>query len=120
MKSQIQDIAFVLYPVSDMAKARAFYTNLLGLKETANWEDQWVEYDLGNGTLAITAAQPGTQPGTGAYAAFEVKDFDAVAAALKEKRIPWSMDPFDTPVCRGGIIKDVDGNQIMIHQRKPK
>lgn len=120
MKSQIQDIAFVLYPVSDMAKARAFYTDLLGLKETANWQDQWVEYDLGNGTLAITVGMPGAQPGSGALAAWEVKDFDAAAAFLKEKNIPWSMDPFDSPVCRGGNIKDVDGNQIMIHQRKAK
>jgi extradiol dioxygenase family protein len=120
MKSQITDIAFVLYPVADMAKARAFYTDLLGLKETANWQDQWVEYDLGNGTLAITVAQPGAPTGNGVYAALEVKDFDAVTAFLKEKKIPWSMDPFDTPVCRAGIIKDLDGNQIMIHQRKAK
>jgi extradiol dioxygenase family protein len=120
MKSQIKDIAFVLYPVSDMAKARAFYSNVLELKETANWQDQWIEYDLGNGTLAITAAEAGGDRGNGAYAAFEVKDFDAVAAFLKEKNIPWSTDPFDTPVCRGGIIKDVDGHQIMIHQRKAK
>jgi predicted enzyme related to lactoylglutathione lyase len=120
MKSLIQDIAFVLYPVADVAKARAFYAGVLGLAETANWQDQWIEYDLGNGTLAITGGQPGAQAGNGAMAAFEVKDFDAAAAFLKEKSIPWSMEPFESPVCRGACIKDPDGNQIMIHQRKAK
>lgn len=119
MKEMLKEIAFVLYPVTDMPKARAFYSQTLGLKETANWQDQWIEYDIGPGTLAITAAMPGVQPGTGGpLAAFEVTDFDAVARFLEKQNVPWTSPPFDTPVCRGGMIKDPDGNTIMIHQRK--
>jgi catechol 2,3-dioxygenase-like lactoylglutathione lyase family enzyme len=119
MNNLVREIGFVVYPVSDVAKSRAFYTDALGFKETANWQDQWIEYDLGPGTLAITSGQPGTQPGAGgAMAALEVTDFDAMSAFLAQRNIPWSSTPFDSPVCRGGMIKDPDGNLIMIHQKK--
>ena len=56
-------IPFFVYPVTDMARARAFYGNILGLHETANWEDKWIEYDIGPSTLAITSCMDGAQPG---------------------------------------------------------
>ena len=33
------EIAFVVYPVHDMPRARQFYENVLGLKVTSQWED---------------------------------------------------------------------------------
>lgn len=119
MKDLLIEIAFVVYPVSDMARARAFYTETLGLEETANWEDQWVEYDVGPGTFAITDCFPDLQPGApGAVAALEVRDFDAALAGLSERGIDLHSGPFDTPACRGCTIVDPDGNRVIVHARK--
>ena len=53
-------VAFTYYPVTDVARARKFYEETLGLKAGSvgnrgdNW---WVEYDLpGGGCLALTTS----------------------------------------------------------------
>ena len=114
-----KNVAFVIYPVKDVKTARAFYEATLGLKVTANWDDQWVEYDIGDGTLAITTADATHKAGThGATVGLEVVDFDAVLAHLKGKAVPIFNGPFDSPACRGCIIRDPDGNEIILHARK--
>ena len=42
----IKEIAFTAYPVTDMARARAFYEGVLGLTVETNHGDKWVEYGL--------------------------------------------------------------------------
>jgi catechol 2,3-dioxygenase-like lactoylglutathione lyase family enzyme len=114
-----KNVAFVIYPVKDVKLARAFYEGPLGLKVTANWDDQWVEYDIGDGTLAITAADATHKAGThGATVGLEVVDFDTVLEHLKAKAVPIFNGPFDSPACRGCIIRDPDGNEIILHARK--
>ena len=109
----------MIYPVKDVKLARAFYEGTLGLRVTANWDDQWVEYDIGDGTLAITTADATHQPGKhGATLGLEVGDFDAALAHLKGKAVPIFSGPFDSPSCRGCIIRDVDGNEIILHAKK--
>lgn len=119
MKTPFREIAFVVYPVKDVKAAKAFYQDILGLKETANWQDEWIEYDIGPGTLVITNGLPKAQPGAkGAVAGLEVVDLDPMIVWLKEKSVVFSQEPYDTPVCRGAGIQDPDGNEIMLHQRK--
>lgn len=114
-----KNVAFVIYPVKDVKIARAFYETTLGLKVTANWDDQWVEYDIGDGTLAITTADATHKAGThGATLGLEVADFEAVLAHLKNKAVPIFNGPFDSPACRGCIIRDPDGNEIILHAKK--
>jgi catechol 2,3-dioxygenase-like lactoylglutathione lyase family enzyme len=114
-----KNVAFVVYPVAHVKASRSFYEGVLGLTVTANWDDQWVEYDIGNGTLAITTADEKRQAGArGAMVALEVVDFDAVLAALKEKNVSLADGPYDSPACRGGVIRDPDGNEIVLHARK--
>jgi catechol 2,3-dioxygenase-like lactoylglutathione lyase family enzyme len=49
------NIAFTGIPVTDMKRARAFYEGALGLKPSAEYmEGGWVEYELGDDTIAIT------------------------------------------------------------------
>lgn len=121
MKELFEDVAFVVYPVSDMKRAREFYTKTLELTETSNWEDQWIEYDIGHGTLAISAMFEQLVPGTpGAILAVEVADLDKLGQELKGKGVSWHGELFETPVCRGGSIKDPDGNVLMFHQLKNK
>ncbi len=119
MKGKIKTTAFVVYPIKDMVRARAFYEKTLGLEVTANWDDAWVEYDIGENTLAITNSFPDHQPGAkGAVLALEVSDFDDVLQDLEEKSIPLSSGPFDSPSCRGCSIQDPDGNELILHAKK--
>ena len=55
----------------------------------------------------------------GAILALEVDDFEQAIAELKKKNIPFSMDGMETPVCHFAIVRDPDGNGVMIHKRKP-
>ena len=121
----VKEIAFVCYPTTSLKRAQAFYKGILGLKETSNWTQNdasgMIEYDIGTSTLAIGAGAPNFKPGkSGPTAALEVADFKAAVKKLKDKKVKFLMEPMDTPVCHMALVEDPDGNQIMIHQRKPK
>ncbi|HTO03741.1 MAG TPA: VOC family protein [Opitutus sp.] len=114
----IQSIAFTVYPVSDISAARNFYENVLGLKLSRNFNDQWIEYDVGDGTFALTTMQMGHTPGAkGAVVAFEVDNLDLTVAELKAKSVPVVLEPMPTPVCRMAVIADPDGNHVTLHRR---
>lgn len=117
---KVLEFAFTCYPVTDMARARAFYEGVIGLKPAMVHEGEggsWVEYELGDGVFSLGQA-PGWKPADdGASIAFEVEDFDATIAELREHGIAFKMEPFPTPVCRMAIILDPEGNAVIIHQR---
>jgi predicted enzyme related to lactoylglutathione lyase len=117
---KILEAAFFGYPVTDMARARAFYEGILGLKPTHEPTTvPWIEYELGNATLGL-GAYPGWTPSKdGAMIAFEVDDFDKTIAELKAAAVPVHYEPVETPVCHFAIFRDPDGNALMIHKRKP-
>jgi predicted enzyme related to lactoylglutathione lyase len=119
---KIKALAFVGIPVTDMKRARTFYEGVLGLKASEEMMGgQWVEYSLGNNTLAIASVGPDWLPsdqGTGA--ALEVEDFDDAVKWLKDRNVPFSTEPFESPCCHMAIIKDPDGNQIVIHKLIPE
>ena len=116
----ILEIAFTCYPVIDMARARGFYENILGLKPTMVHEAEenaWTEYEIGSGAFSLGRA-PGWNPSAdGASIAFEMEDFDAAIASLKEAGVPFKMEPFPTPVCRMAFVLDPEGNTVCIHKR---
>lgn len=110
-------LAFFVYPVSDMTRARGFYAGVLGLKETAAWEDKWLEFDIGGSTLALSTMMEGCTPGAlGGAAAFETSDFDAVVAHLKAQGVPFLLEPMDTGVCDFARFADPDGNHLVLHR----
>jgi predicted enzyme related to lactoylglutathione lyase len=118
---QITEIAFTCYPVVDMARARAFYENILGLKPTMVRASpdgpSWTEYEIGTGAFALGQA-PGWNPSAdGASVAFEMADFDGAIALLKEHGVTFKMEPFPTPVCRMAFVLDPEGNTVCIHKR---
>jgi len=115
------EIAFTGYPVTDIARARAFYENILGLKTSTVFEHEekhWIEYDIGPGTLAISnMSSDWTGNRQGPAIALEVADFDAAIAALRSAGVTFYLEPMPSPVCRMAIIADPDGNSIAIHKR---
>ncbi len=114
----ITSIAFTVYPVSNMERARAFYEHVLGLHKSYDYQDVWVEYAVDEATFAITTTDMGHTPGAkGAVVAFEVSDLDAFVLKMKERAVSFVAEAFDTPVCRMAVIEDPDGNHITIHKR---
>jgi len=117
-------VAFTMYPVADMARARRFYEETLGLpRGTGSTEHGWVEFDLpGGGCLAITVhARSEPRAAAGGTIAFEVEDLDALVEDLKAKGVDFlTPDLIHSPVCRMSMIKDTEGNSILLHQLKPK
>jgi len=108
--------------VSDMTASIEFYEGVLGLKVSEEMmSGKWVEYSLGNNTLAIASVGPQWLPsdqGTGA--ALEVENFDEAVKSLKARHVPFTTEPFESPCCWMAIIKDPDGNNIVIHKLKPE
>src|SRR5688572_32442553 len=80
---KITEIAFTGYSVTDMKRAKQFYEGVLGLKKARgfgqfNGEEQWVEYDVGTGCLALISGGGEQWPphAAGTAVALEVDDFN--------------------------------------------
>jgi predicted enzyme related to lactoylglutathione lyase len=118
-------VAFTMYPVTDVARARSFYEDTLGLTAGSvgnHGEGWWIEYDLpGGGCLALTNFTGDTPSDTsGGTIAFEVEDLDRLMADLKEKGVRFKSDIIHSPVCRMAVCLDSEGNAILLHQLKAK
>ena len=115
--------AFTGYPVTDLARARGFYEGVIGLKPATVWESEgkgWIEYELGDATLAITNSgddkwRPSTQ---GPVVALEVADFAGAVAGLRAANVTFLAEPLDFPSCNLAVVQDPDGNRLVIHKKK--
>lgn len=117
----VKHIAFTMYPVKDMARARKFYEQALGLPQAlVHAGGAWVEYHLDNGTFAITTMTKGVTPSanSGGSIAFEVDDVDATTAKLTAGGATLKVPAFDTPVCRMAVVADTEGNAVTLHAKK--
>lgn len=117
----LHKVAFTMYPVKDMAQARAFYEGVLGLGPSSSGASSpWVEYDLpGGGCIAITTVtDQAPAANAGGTIAFEVDDLPAIIADLKAKGVPVPADNIESPVCRMAVCLDPDGNSIILHKLK--
>jgi len=113
-------VAFTMYPVSDVKRARAFYEDTLGLPPSKDEPDSpWVEFDLpGGGCLGITNLSEGVPGVPGATIAFEVEDLPALVAMLKARGVVFAAEGIESPVCHMAVVKDPDGNAIILHKLK--
>jgi len=117
----LNKVAFTMYPVRDMPRARAFYEETLGLGPSGSGaQSPWVEFDLpGGGCLAITTVTPNAPSASaGGTIAFEVDDLAATVADLKAKGVAFAAEGIESPVCHMAIVKDPDGNAIILHKLK--
>jgi catechol 2,3-dioxygenase-like lactoylglutathione lyase family enzyme len=115
----IQSIAFLTYAVSDIKAARHFYEDILGLSLTHEAGGEWFEYDVGDTTFAISAADAEHPvPVLGAVLAFEVSDLDVEVARLQHRGATFRRGITETPVCRFVTVLDPDGSEVIIHKRK--
>jgi catechol 2,3-dioxygenase-like lactoylglutathione lyase family enzyme len=107
-------------PVDDIDAANHFYGDLLGLRRSPNSpHDDWVEYEVGNVTLAVMtphtheyefAALP---PST---IALRVADVAAAKATLEAAGLEVG-EMWDSGLCRGAGVNDPAGNRVLLHRR---
>jgi predicted enzyme related to lactoylglutathione lyase len=84
-------------------------------------QGRWIEYGVGDDTLAIANVGDAWTPsdqGTGA--ALEVEDFNEAISRLKDRQVRFAAEPFETPCCHMAVVQDSDGNKLMIHKLKPE
>jgi predicted enzyme related to lactoylglutathione lyase len=112
-------IAFTMYPVSDVPRAVAFYRDGLGLDQTSFSNDFWVEFDVAGATFGIGNFEQVGTPGTAQSLAIEVADLVGYRAQLAERGIA-ATEPHELPLCFISVVKDPDGNQIWLHESKPR
>ena len=119
---KIKAIGFVAIPVTDIKRARSFYEEVLGLKPSEEMmQGRWIEYNVGDDTLAIAnVSDTWTPSDQGTGAALEVEDFDEAIRRLKDRHVRFAAEPFETPCCHMAVIQDPDGNKLMIHNLKPE
>ena len=119
---KIKEIGFVAIPVTDITRARSFYENVLGLKVAEEMMGgKWIEYAVGEDTLAIAnVSETWTPSDQGTGAALEVEDFGGAIRRLKDEHVHFAAEPFETPCCHMAVIQDPDGNKLIIHKLKPE
>ena len=120
----VTGIAFALYHVSDIPRAKKFYGETLGLKLCAEMEfapgQWWLEYDAGPGALALTNCTiPGANTSPSSGVALEVSNYAEALELVRAAGIELTWGPNECPVCHSFAIRDPDGNDLYIHQRKP-
>jgi predicted enzyme related to lactoylglutathione lyase len=123
---KVTEIAFTGYSVTDMKRAKNFYEGVLGLQKSRGFgqqegEEQWVEYDIGAGCLALISGGGKEWPPhpAGTAVALEVDDFEGYVAKLRSNDAKFIWEPRESPMCWMVVVADPDGNWVVLHKRKP-
>jgi catechol 2,3-dioxygenase-like lactoylglutathione lyase family enzyme len=116
----VERVDYIRVPVTDIDEANYFYGELLGLKRNPNSpDDDWVEYEAGNVTLAVMT--PHTHeyefaPLPPASIALRVRDVAHAKATLEAAGLEVG-DLWDSGACKGAGVSDPSGNRILLHRR---
>jgi predicted enzyme related to lactoylglutathione lyase len=117
---QAERVDFIAVPTKDRGRAVTFYEQTLGLARNPNSTDTWVEFELGNVTLAIvTPEEIGIEfaPLPFGTIAIRVPDVEAAKADLSAAGVELVGETWDSGVCNGAVFKDPDGNGLLLHHR---
>jgi predicted enzyme related to lactoylglutathione lyase len=109
---------FVSVPVQDMERAKAFYSETLGLPSTG-LDEGFPEFDLGNVSLYLI--DPTKVGGEFAphvsYIALRVPDVAKARADLEAAGVEFQGEIHESPVCHMAFFRDSEGNALMLHRR---
>ena len=115
---QVEHVDFVSFLTQDIARAKRFYTEVLGLDIETEGESD-MELRAGQVTLDIFDPSSIGQPFAPSPAglALRVGDVDAARSELEGKGVVFDGETIETGVCRQAWFKDPDGNALMLHRR---
>jgi len=115
---QVERVDFVSFLTQDLARARRFYTEVLGLEIETEGESD-LELRAGQVTLDVFDPSSIGEPFAPSPAgmALRVADVDAARAELEAKGVEFDGDTIETSVCKQAWFRDPDGNALMLHRR---
>jgi catechol 2,3-dioxygenase-like lactoylglutathione lyase family enzyme len=116
MVLDVERVDFVSVPTRDLARARTFYADVLGLPPSAVTPD---EFETPNVTLALwepEAEGVRFEPNT-AGIGLRVPDVEAAREHLSARGVEFLGETVDTGVCHMGFFYDPDGNVLILHRR---
>jgi predicted enzyme related to lactoylglutathione lyase len=109
---------FVSVPVTDLERSTRFYGETLGLEHERD-TPAGAEYRAGQVTLGIwTPESQGLEftPNESGFA-LRVPDVAEARKELETQGVVFDMETFDTGVCHMALMRDPDGNQVILHRR---
>jgi catechol 2,3-dioxygenase-like lactoylglutathione lyase family enzyme len=115
---EVERVDFVSFLTQDIARARRFYAETLGLDIETEGESD-LEFRAGQVTLDIFDPSSIGQPfaPSPAGVALRVPDVAAARAELEAKGVEFDGETLDTGVCHMAHFRDPDGNALMLHRR---
>jgi catechol 2,3-dioxygenase-like lactoylglutathione lyase family enzyme len=113
---EVQHVDFVTVPTRDVARARHFYGDVLGLPASTTNPD---EFETPNVTLGLWEPEADGVPfaPNTAGIALRVPDVAAAREELAGRGVEFLGDTVDTGVCHMGFFYDPDGNVLILHRR---
>ena len=114
----VERVDFVSFLTTDIARAKRFYTELLGLEVQSEGEHD-IEFCAGQVTLDIFDPSSVGQPFAPSPAglSLRVPDVASARAELEARGVEFDGDTLDTGVCHMASFRDPDGNALMLHRR---
>jgi catechol 2,3-dioxygenase-like lactoylglutathione lyase family enzyme len=115
---QVEHVDFVSVLTRDLARAKHFYADVLGLEIETEGESD-MEFRLGQVTLDVfdpSSIGQAFAPNP-AGIALRVADVDTARSELEVKGVVFDGETVETGVCRQAWFKDPDGNALMLHRR---
>jgi catechol 2,3-dioxygenase-like lactoylglutathione lyase family enzyme len=112
----VERVDFVSVPTRDIAQARRFYGEVLGLVRNVRSPD---EFEAANVTFALWRPEADGLPFTPntAGVALRLPDVAAARDRLESAGVRFLGDTVDTGVCHMGFFHDPDGNVLILHRR---
>ena len=114
----VERVDFISIPTRDVDRAKRFYGETLGLPLEKD-RPTGAEYRAGQVTLGIwNPEDQGLEfsPNQSGFA-LRVPDVAEARRELEEQGVVFDMDTFDTGVCHMALMRDPDGNQLILHRR---
>jgi catechol 2,3-dioxygenase-like lactoylglutathione lyase family enzyme len=114
----VEEVDFVSVLTRDIARAKEFYGETLGLPIETEGESD-MEFTLGQVTLDVFDPSSVGQEFAPSPAgiAIRVPDVAATRAELEAKGVQFDGEIVDTGVCHFAFFRDPDGNKLMLHRR---
>src|SRR5579872_1144877 len=121
-KIGIRGIDTTAYLVKDVERATTFYQDLLGFAPTLEYKPVGVEWTFPTGETFSIVKPPNAPWEKGSGIHFGVDDITAAIAACKSSGITFEDDAkiYETPGCFLAFAHDSEGNEFILHERKPR
>jgi catechol 2,3-dioxygenase-like lactoylglutathione lyase family enzyme len=118
----VSDVTVVSIPVSDQDRAKKFYTDTLGLELLRDDNSvpgiRWVQVAPPRGGTALTLVTwfDSMPPGSLRGLVLASDDLDGDYQRLQHLGVPFDQPPAQQPWAKEAVLRDPDGNQLVLQQ----